>query len=89
MHKSAEGFTTTVERWTVWAPLIILLYFAVQVAVRLWLSPNLEIESLTASLGQRHSAESEPVVLSQLYLSGTGNMAKLTVQRWQRREPAP
>ncbi len=47
-----------------------------------------QIESLTASLGRHYSAESEPVVLSQPYLSGTGNMAKLTVQRWQRREPA-
>ena len=44
MHKSAATFPTTLERWTAWTPFVILLYFAVQIAVRIWLSPNLEVD---------------------------------------------
>ena len=32
------------ERWAAFAPLAIILYFAVQLALRLWLSPNLEVD---------------------------------------------
>jgi len=47
-----------------------------------------QLKPLATSLGSHYSPESEPVILSQPYLSGTGSMAKLTVQRWQRRGPA-
>ena len=32
------------ERWAAFAPLAIILYFIVQLALRLWLSPNLEVD---------------------------------------------
>ena len=43
------------ERWAVYTPLVIIIYFAVQLAVRLWLSPNLEVDD-AEMVGQIHWA---------------------------------
>ena len=43
------------ESWAAWAPLVIGIYFALQLAVRLWLSSNLEVDD-AEMVGQIHWA---------------------------------
>ena len=43
------------ERWAAYTPLAIITYFAIQLAVRLWLSPNLEVDD-AEMVGQIHWA---------------------------------
>ena len=43
------------EHWAAYTPLVIIVYFALQLAVRLWLSPNLEVDDAEL-VGQIHWA---------------------------------
>ena len=54
------------ERWAAYAPLVILVYFALQFAVRLWLSPNLEVDDAEL-VGQIHWAWGYPNSHPPLY----------------------
>ena len=50
-----EQGSARLESWAAWAPLAIGIYFALQLAVRLWLSPNLEVDD-AEMVGQTHWA---------------------------------
>lgn len=52
---SADRASPLVERWAALTPLAIIVYFAVQFAIRLWLSPNLEVDD-AEMVGQTHWA---------------------------------
>ncbi len=54
------------ERWAAYTPLAIIIYFALQFAVRLWLSPNLEVDD-AEMVGQIHWAWGYPNSHPPLY----------------------
>ena len=49
------GGGARLERCAAYAPLVIIVYFALQLVVRLWLSPNLEVDD-AEMVGQTHWA---------------------------------